>query len=208
MPMMVLPLALIAFQAAEAPSPPQSSTGVYRLPYADGTRVKVFDDTRTHRPRARIDLFAIGGPKPYRIVAAASGRVMAIQDSYGERQTGRPASECRNNFVWIAHPNGEWTGYSHMAKGSVTGMAKLKVGQKVRAGQLIGIEGDVGCAMLNHLHFEVAAPDPANPVDAGGFLTGNEGGKRNREPRFCEIEGAINKDEAHVARRCAPALAG
>ncbi len=201
MPMMLLPFVLAAFQAAEVP--PQPSTGIYRLPYGDATQVKVFDDTRTHRPRARIDLFAVGGPKPYRIVAAAAGRVMAIQDSYGERQTGRPASECRNNFVWIAHPNGEWTGYSHVAKGSATGTAKLKVGQKVRAGQLLGIEGDVGCSMLNHLHFEVAVPDPANPVDAGGFLTDNEGGKRNREPRFCDIKGTINKDEVHVARRCA-----
>lgn len=202
MPMMMLPLVLAVVQTAEAPPPPQPSTGVYRLPYGDGTRVKVFDDTRTHRPRARVDLFAVGGPKPYRIVAAAAGRVMAIQDGYGERQTGRPASECRNNFVWIAHPNGEWTGYSHMAKGSVTGVAKLKVGQSVRAGQLIGIEGDVGCSMLNHLHFEVAAPDPANPVDAGGFLTDNDGGKRNREPRFCQVKGTVNKDEEHVARRC------
>jgi len=206
--MMLLPFVLVAFQAAEAPPPPESSMGAYRLPYGDATRVKVFDDTRTHRPRARIDLFGVGGPKPYRIVAAASGRVMAIQDSYGERQTGRPASECRNNFVWIAHPNGEWTGYSHMARGSVTGTAKLRVGQKVRAGQLIGIEGDVGCAMLNHLHFEVAAPDPANPVDAGGFLTDNEGGKRNREPRFCGIERTIDKDEEHIAGRCNHTLAG
>ena len=203
MPTMFLPFVLAALQTAETPPPPQPSTGVYRLPYADGTSLRVFDDTRTHRPRARIDLVATGPRKPYRIVAAAAGQVMAIQDSYGERQTGRTASECRNNFVWIAHANGEWTGYSHMAKGSVTGAAKLKVGRKVRAGQLIGIEGDVGCSMLEHLHFEVAAPDPANPVDTGGFLTGNEGGKRNREPRFCGLEGTISKEEVHIARRCA-----
>jgi murein DD-endopeptidase MepM/ murein hydrolase activator NlpD len=199
MPLMFLPFALAALQAPEAPPP---SAGVYRLPYADGTQLRVFDDTRTHRPRARIDLVATGPRKPYRIVAAAAGRVMAIQDGYGERQTGRAASECRNNHVWIAHANGEWTGYSHMAQGSVTG-AGLKVGDRVRAGQLIGIEGDVGCAMLDHLHFEVAMPASANPVDAGGFLTGNEGGRRNREPRFCGIAGTINKDEVHIARRCA-----
>ncbi|MCW4462610.1 M23 family metallopeptidase [Sphingomonas sp. BT-65] len=203
MPLILLPLALVTLQTAETPPPPQASAGIYRLPYADGTQLRVFDDTRTHRPRARIDLVAMGPRKPYRIVAAAAGTVMAIQDSYGERQSGRAASECRNNFVWIAHPNGEWTGYSHMAKGSVTGLAKLKVGQKVRAGQLLGIEGDVGCAMLEHLHFEVAVPDPARPVDAGGFLTGNDGSKRNREPRFCGISGTINKEEVHTAKRCA-----
>lgn len=202
MPLMLLPFALTMLQAVEMP-PPQPSAGVYRLPYAGGTALRVFDDTRTHRPRARIDFVATGPRKPYRIVAAAAGTVMAIQDGHGERQTGRAASECRNNYVWIAHPNGEWTGYSHMARRSVIGMAKLKVGQKVRAGQLLGIEGDVGCAMLEHLHFEVAVPDPANPVDAGGFLTGNEAGRRNREPRFCGISGPINKEERHIAHRCA-----
>lgn len=201
MPLILLPFALATLQTTEIP--PAASAGVYRLPYADGTSVRVFDDTRTHRPRARIDLVATGPRKPYRIVAAAAGTVMAIQDSHGERQTGRAASECRNNFVWIAHSNGEWSGYSHMAKGSVTSTAKLKVGQKVGAGQLIGIEGDVGCAMLEHLHFEVAVPASANPVDAGGFLTGNDGGRRNREPRFCGMSGAINKEEVHIARRCA-----
>lgn len=200
MPLMLLPFALAALQTPEAPP---ASAGIYRLPYADGTQLRVFDDTRTHRPRARIDLVATGPRKPYRIVAAAAGRVMTIQDGYGERQTGRAASECRNNHVWIAHANGEWTGYSHMAKGSVSGVAKLKAGDRVRAGQFIGIEGDVGCSMLEHLHFEIAMPDPANPVDAGGFLTGNEGGRRNREPRFCGIAGTINKEQVHIARRCA-----
>ena len=193
MPLILLPLVLATLQAAETPPPPVASAGRYRLPYADGTQLRVFDDTRTHRPRARIDLVATGPRKPYRIVAAAAGTVMMIQDGYGERQSGRAASECRNNQLWIAHPNGEWTGYSHMARGSATGLAKLKVGQKVRAGQLLGIEGDVGCAMLDHLHFEVAVPDAANPIDAGGFLTDNDGGKRNREPRFCGVAGAINK---------------
>ena len=207
MPMMLLPFVLAVLQTAGAAPPLQPSGGVYRLPYADGTQVKVFDDTRTHRPRPAIDLFAVGGRKPYRIVAAAAGRVTAIQDGHGERQSGRAASECRNNFVWIAHPNGEWTGYSHMAKGSVTGAAKLKVGDWVDAGQLIGIEGDIGCSMLNHLHFEVAVFDSANPVDTGGFPTGVEGGKYSREPRFCTLAGALNKEEIHTARRCAT-LAG
>lgn len=207
MPLMLLPFALVTLQTAEAPPPPPMSKGIYRLPYADGTTLRVFDDSRTHRPRGRIDLVATGPRKPFRIVAAAAGRVMAIEDGHGERQTGRAASECRNNYVWIAHSNGEWTGYSHMARGSVTGTAKLKVGQKVRAGQLVGIEGDVGCSMLEHLHFEVAVPDSANPLDAGGFLTGNEGSRRNREPRFCGIPQPLDKDETHVARRC-PAGAG
>ena len=65
------------------------SAGTYRLPFADGTVVKVFDDFTTHRPIPALDLFAVEGHEPYRVVAAADGRVMAIQDSYGEQQSLR-----------------------------------------------------------------------------------------------------------------------
>src|SRR3569623_665754 len=112
-------------QPAFAAPPIPPSAGAYRLPFADDTLVEVFDDTASHRPPGRIDLFAVGGQSPYRVVAAAAGRIVAIQDSFGEKQTGRAAKDCHNNYVWIAHPNGEWTNYSHVAQGSATGAAHL-----------------------------------------------------------------------------------
>ena len=190
--------------ATDAPVLHLGSAGVYRLPYADGTRVSVFDDATTHRPVARIDL--VGEPREgveHRIVAAADGVVVAIQDRFAERQTGRAASECRNNFVWIAHPNGEWTLYSHMRQGTTTGKAGLKVGDSVTAGQYLGDEGDVGCAMLSHLHFEVAVPQSSNPIDAGGFVMDNDGSRRNRVPRFCTPDSAVlTKDASYTAQPC------
>jgi murein DD-endopeptidase MepM/ murein hydrolase activator NlpD len=177
------------------------SEGLYRLPYADGTRVKVFDDFQTHRPQGRLDLFAISGKRPYAIVAAAAGRIVAIRDTFSEQQSGRAAADCRNNFVWIAHENGEWTGYSHMAQHSITGKAKLHVGDTVKAGQYLGDEAAVGCAMLEHLHFEVAAPGPA--VDEGGYLVNNDKGSCNRSPRFCGIPGeSVVKDSTYIAVPC------
>lgn len=179
------------------------SRGTYRLPFTDGTTVKVFDDFTTHRPRGRTDLYGIGGTPPYRVVAAAAGRVMAIQDGYSEQQSARPAALCHNNYVWIAHPNGEWTNYSHLVHGSATAKAHLEVGEAVAAGQYIGDEGAVGCAMLKHVHFEVAVPDPAHPIDSGGFLTDNDNGKRELNPRFCGVSGwnAI-KGRIYVAAAC------
>ena len=195
--------AFVAIDAAEPDAQSPMSQGIYRLPYVDGTGVKVFDDFLTHRPRGRVDLFAVSGPEPRRVVAAAPGRVMAIQDAYGEQQTGRAAAECHNNYVWIAHENGEWTNYSHLAKDSVTGYAKLQVGIIVQAGTLLGIEGAVGCAMLNHVHFEVAVPDGKAPIDAGGFLKDNENGKRERNPRFCNVPGGTAvKDATYLAAKC------
>jgi murein DD-endopeptidase MepM/ murein hydrolase activator NlpD len=185
------PIALLAssqvIAAIAAPKMSTESAGLYRLPFADGTSVQVFDDFTTHRPVGRVDLFANAGKGPYRVVAAAAGRIVAIQDSFSEQQSGRAAADCHNNYVWIAHPNGEWTNYSHLAYHSVTEGAKLKVGDYVTAGAYLGEEGAVGCAMLKHVHFEVAVPDRATPIDAGGFLTDNEGGKRERNPRFCGV---------------------
>ena len=167
---------------------PQSQ-GAYRLPFADGTHVKVFDDFTTHRPRGRVDLYAIDGTEPYKVVAAADGRIVAIQDGFREQQSGRAAALCHNNYVWIAHANGEWTNYSHVAYHSVTEKAGLKVGDEVKAGQYIGDEDKIGCAMLKHVHFEVALPNPAQPIDGGGFLTDNDDGKRELNPRFCGVPG-------------------
>jgi murein DD-endopeptidase MepM/ murein hydrolase activator NlpD len=180
------------------------SQGLYRLPFADGTMVKVFDDFSTHRPKGRIDFYATDGTPPFRVVAAAAGRVVAIQDGYNEQQSGRAAADCHNNYVWIAHPNGEWTNYSHLAHGTVTGKAALKVGDKVRAGTYLGDEGAVGCAMLNHVHFEVVVPPKDHMLDAGGFLLDNEDGKRERQPRFCGVPGeTARKDAMYQAHPCA-----
>ena len=189
--------------AASAPATPAASAGQYRLPYADGTKVKVFDDVRTHGPRGRIDFFAVETDGPVRVVAAAAGRIVAIEDGYSETQSGRAAKDCRNNYLWIAHPNGEWTNYSHLAHGSTTGAAGLKVGDTVAAGQFLGFEGSVGCSMLNHVHFEVVVPPPDPALDAQGFLRDNADAHRTRDPRFCAVPGgSARKDEVYVAGPC------
>jgi murein DD-endopeptidase MepM/ murein hydrolase activator NlpD len=192
-----------ASSAQTSVAAPIPSKGHYRLPFANGTDVKVSDDFMTHRPPGRTDLFAVGGHPPYPVVAAAAGRIMAIQDGYSEQQSGRAAKDCHNNYVWIAHPNGEWTNYSHVAHDSVTVKATLKVGDWVKAGQYLGDEGSVGCAMLHHVHFEVAVPNSAEPIDSGGFLTDNEEGKRERNPQFCGVpDGFAKKGATYKARAC------
>ncbi len=120
-----------------------------------------------------------------------------------------------NNYIWIAHPNGEWSKYTHMRTGSITGApGNLSVGDTVLVGQALGIEADIGSATGRHLHHEVAVrgdttdvtpfsgpfiaraipgggdADPTtNGYYAGGFIQGT-----NRVPFVCDIPGNLYAD--------------
>ena len=79
----------------------------------------------------------------------------------------------------------------------------MKVGDIVKTGQYIGDEDAVGCAMLKHVHFEVAVPDSNMPVDECGFLTDNADGKRELNPRFCDVPAQfVTKDGEYRAGPC------
>ena len=178
----------------------EKSKGVYRIPYENGTDVKVTRDHTKHTPVGRLDMVGTGAASgEYKIVAAADGTVRFIEDGYSAQVQNddddeTPNKPCTNNYVWIEHANGEWTKYSHMQKDSVTKKAKIKVGQFVKAGTYLGDEGKVGCASGDHLHFEVGVPRATNPVsEVGGFLADNSGSKRNRVPRICNISGGVFK---------------
>jgi len=163
----------------------QASQGVYRVPYANGTQVLIWQDHITHSgTEPEIDMAGINGTEPYRIVAAEDGEIMFIEDGFSATTSGNP---CNNNYVWIAHPNGEWTKYSHFTQNSVSGNAALSVGDQVCAGRFLGFEDDVGCANGEHLHFEVGIPfDLADPITSGGFIKGDE-----FIPIICTISGNV-----------------
>ena len=66
-------------------------------------------------------------------------------------------------YVVLRHLNGFETLYGHMSK------TKVKVGDKVKAGQLIGLGGSTGRSTGTHLHFEIRyqgnAIDPSTIYD-------------------------------------------
>lgn len=86
------PLFVLALACAE---------GEYRVPYVDGTHVRVAHDFLTHStPDARMyDFVAVGG---FGIVAAAApGWVRFIEDGHSENST---SGSIPQNYVWIEHP--------------------------------------------------------------------------------------------------------
>jgi murein DD-endopeptidase MepM/ murein hydrolase activator NlpD len=66
--------------------------------------------------------------------------------------------EMFGNYVVIRHSGGEFSTYEHLGSGSI----KVKKGDVVKRGQVIGQLGYSGNSTSPHLHFQVAdGPDPA-----------------------------------------------
>lgn len=82
------------------------------------------------------------------IVAHSDGIVVQARSNYA---TNDKSGGSYGNYVLIRHTNGYYTLYAHMKYNSV----QVKVGQKVKRGQVIGYMGNTGYAFGAHLHFEV-----------------------------------------------------
>lgn len=146
------------------------SSGIYRIPYANNVDLDVHSDVYSHSPTGKYDLLT-DASQPV-IVAAADGWVRWIVEEFDTTcHNGTTCCWEFNNYVVIEHPNGEWSQYTHMDQGSVSG-AGITLNEWVTAGTQLGTEGTVGCSTEDHLHFEVSRPfDPAVPFDTiGGFL--------------------------------------
>jgi len=90
------------------------------------------------------------------VVASAPGTVLRTRDGVPDisaRELGpemMKGGECGNGVV-IDHGNGWWTQYCHMRQGSIA----VKPGQKVAAGEKLGLVGMSGSSEYPHLHLSV-----------------------------------------------------
>ncbi|MGB3077383.1 MAG: T9SS type A sorting domain-containing protein [Chitinophagales bacterium] len=179
------------------------SKGIYRIPYEDGIIVSVTNDHIKHCPRGAIDMSGDSGDSEYNIVAAADGWIRAISDSHNTQCTCKNGDNCDNNYVWIEHPNGEWTKYTHVRYHTASDLHNE--GDWVTAGTIIGVEGTVGCSTGDHCHFEVAVPYAGIDdlyFDTGGGWIDNDSAM-NLVPLFCNVPGNIMKSgESYFSIGC------
>lgn len=136
-----------------------TSTVVYEIPFAVGRRVLVvqtYDTPFSHAGELAVD-FAVPVGTP--IHAARAGVVVAAQDSHRIGGLGARFLPFGNHVV-VEHADGSAASYWHLQyKGIV-----VRVGERVRAGQLIGMSGNTGYSAFPHLHFDVRPPrDSAAP---------------------------------------------
>jgi murein DD-endopeptidase MepM/ murein hydrolase activator NlpD len=98
---------------------------------------------------------AAGTPVP----AAAAGKVIEAGNSGGY-----------GNMVEIAHAGGYSTRYGHLSE------IRVKAGEEIRAGDVIGLSGSTGRSTGPHIHYEVrkdgSPVDPVRFIKAGRLLAG------------------------------------
>ena len=85
------------------------------------------------------------------------------------------------NFVRIKHESGVYSRYLHLVKNSI----KVKVGQKIKAGALLGMEGNTGYSYGTHLHFDIN--DGTQYVDPLPYLMGEKSFYKTKKPTSSSI---------------------
>ncbi len=98
--------------------------------------------------RYAVDFAAdIGTP----VLAAREGVVMQVESDFDKAGLNRERYGGRANFIRILHDDGTMALYAHLRSEGVL----VRVGQRVRAGQQIGLSGNTGFTTGPHLHFAV-----------------------------------------------------
>ncbi|MEU4558992.1 M23 family metallopeptidase [Actinoplanes sp. NPDC023936] len=105
---------------------------------------------RWGRLHAGVDLAAAHGTP---IVAVGAGTVVAAGPAGGY-----------GNAVLVRHDDGYLTHYGHMSE------VQVAAGQRVDAGERIGLEGSTGHSTGPHLHFEVHAGHYKNPIEPTAWM--------------------------------------
>jgi len=112
--------------------------------------LKVDAEGKTHRGEGKQneDYYAFG----QEIVADADGVVTDVVTGVKDNVPGvmNPLMAV-GNFVMIRHTNGEVSVFCHLKFGTI----RVKVGDKVKAGEVLGLCGNSGNSTEAHLHYQV-----------------------------------------------------
>ncbi|HXF30221.1 MAG TPA: M23 family metallopeptidase [Solirubrobacterales bacterium] len=102
------------------------------------------------------------------IHSATDGTVVGVLDNVPETTPGTfppsiTAEKAGGNHVVVAIGGGRYAFYAHLQPGSV----RVKVGQKVKVGQVLGLLGNSGNSDGPHLHFHIMSTP--HPLEANGM---------------------------------------
>lgn len=109
---------------------------------------------------------AIGYGDP--VLAVADGRIAAVRDGVPESATisGNPSHDLATapgNYIVLALGRGKFATYEHLRPGSI----RVRMGERVRRGMILGELGFTGDSTGPHLHFHVS--DSVLPLGGEGL---------------------------------------
>lgn len=146
-----------------SPNARHSLAARYRVPFAAGVDWHVgqgFHGRYSHQhpvSRHAVDFTVpVGTP----VLAAREGVVMQVQDDWRGSGKDLQGFAHRANFVRILHDDGTMAMYAHLEYYGVG----VKPGQRVAAGDLLGLSGNTGYSTGPHLHFAVLVNDGRDEV--------------------------------------------
>jgi murein DD-endopeptidase MepM/ murein hydrolase activator NlpD len=123
----------------------------FQLPFLSGKSYEVIQGNGgkfSHQSPENRYAWDFAMPVGTKVCAAAEGRVVGLRES--SRTGGKdPAYANKANWIQIDHGGGVYSLYYHLNYHGVW----VRLGQKVRAGQVIGQSGETGYTASPHLHF-------------------------------------------------------
>ncbi len=150
----------------------------FRLPFPANIDVRVCQSSdgaiTTHQKNLFAVDFCVREKTP--VLAAKAGVVIAVVDTFTEGGFRSDLLDKANEIV-VQHDDGLLTYYGHIYPNS----ARVKIGDRVQAGQEIALVGNVGYSSGPHLHFEVVQLSPL-VLEYGGV-------NRAIRPNFVALDG-------------------
>lgn len=121
--------------------------------YALDFKIADFDDSTFHGLGLNLtDYYCFQKP----VLAPADGIIVAAENEIADNPIGT-VNKVKNwgNYVVIDHQNGEFSEISHFFQGSI----KVKIGNKVTRGQILGLCGNSGNSLEPHIHYQLQKAD-------------------------------------------------
>lgn len=127
-------------------------------PFTDYKPMRIsqsFNGSFSHNQRGNRYAVDIGMPVGTKITAVKEGLVIRTKDDYAHSGVSSPFFFDKANLVEILHDDGTYALYGHLLLGGV----HAQVGDRVSAGQVIGLSGNTGYSTGPHLHFVIRYND-------------------------------------------------
>src|SRR5690606_10053096 len=130
-----------------------------------------FAGSFSHTDPQSLHAIDINVPEGTPVLAARGGMVMHVEDDFEGAGLDREKFAGRANHVRVLHADGSMAVYAHLQPETV----RVREGQRVSVGQVLGASGNTGYSTGPHLHFAVQVNRGMELVSIPFRLAGPDG---------------------------------